>query len=326
MSVRRAELTSTHNLSRHRSYHDQFMSGSITRKLYVLLLSCILYIHLAESMNHYQRIHFPKIKSLKTIEKNILKVRGFEMLLFLFYAEDIKRFVVEAIRATDNINGCIVPKTEKLPHGTKDILRKAWKSLERENIINKSESIEIQQLLDYRNTIAHQTHLLTADIGDHGHIAEFLDGKKYDNTALSRIRFFHKTIKERMRCKYVMALPLISVIFEAAEKTYFSEIYALEQRNNKLMSELDREVSEANKLIEALQQRGVLKKIAIHDQSIKNTSGQLSKRGVEYCMLLYDEGASPIVVSHLLHISLHSAGRWHKRWKANAASEAELGS
>jgi hypothetical protein len=47
--------------------------------------------------------HFPRGPRLSALEKNELKKRALEMVLVLFYIEDLKQFVVESIRATDSL-------------------------------------------------------------------------------------------------------------------------------------------------------------------------------------------------------------------------------
>jgi len=40
---------------------------------------------------------------VRALEKNILKYRAFQMILILFYVEDIKKFSLRAIQGTDEL-------------------------------------------------------------------------------------------------------------------------------------------------------------------------------------------------------------------------------
>jgi hypothetical protein len=47
------------------------------------------------------RRHNPKGRQLPALEQNILKYRALEMVMILFYAENLNQVVVSSIRATD---------------------------------------------------------------------------------------------------------------------------------------------------------------------------------------------------------------------------------
>jgi hypothetical protein len=48
------------------------------------------------------RHRHPEGSKLPALERNILKYRAFEMMLTLFYAEDLKQYLVGTIKATDH--------------------------------------------------------------------------------------------------------------------------------------------------------------------------------------------------------------------------------
>ena len=49
--------------------------------------------------------HRPHGKAPTAWEADILKIRAFEMVLILFYMEDLRRFIMGSIEATDKLHG-----------------------------------------------------------------------------------------------------------------------------------------------------------------------------------------------------------------------------
>jgi hypothetical protein len=108
--------------------------------------------------------HFPKGTRYSALEKNVLKLRAFEMVLVLFYAEGLRSFVVGSIRATDRLRVPTESAPHRLPDETRKLYKKAWQILVDDEILTTEESAEIQALIDYRNVIAHATEELVADV------------------------------------------------------------------------------------------------------------------------------------------------------------------
>jgi hypothetical protein len=51
---------------------------------------------------------------LPALERTVLRMRAIEMVLILFYAEELKRDVLDRIRTTDRFR-----KTQRIPDGTR---------------------------------------------------------------------------------------------------------------------------------------------------------------------------------------------------------------
>jgi hypothetical protein len=110
------------------------------------------------------RRHHPKGRQLPALGQNILKYRALEMVMILFYAENLNQVVVSSIRATDRFTTVERLREERLPDGTKNLHKKAWKILVEDGILTKAENEEIQRLINYRNDIGHRIHQLVADV------------------------------------------------------------------------------------------------------------------------------------------------------------------
>jgi len=184
--------------------------------------------------------YYPHKKRLTSLEKNILKYRALEMILILFYIEDLKLFVVNSMRATD----AWLPTVERAAtcEETKNSYKTIWKLLVSDGILTSNESADIQRLIDYRNTIAHRTQHLTSDIGaTHlGHLNEI----SYDYEALEKILAYREKTERGMSSKYVISISFRSVIFDSAERAYSQELRRLKAKIQRQVAARQREIDE----------------------------------------------------------------------------------
>lgn len=118
------------------------------------------------------------------------------------------------------------------------LLRVIVKTLESDGSVSRIESGELQELLEHRNKIAHEIHLLTGDIDVPGRGYPFSGPPRitYDYTALSKIREWQKSIYDRMPIRGEVTLSMNGVLFEAAERAYEAELTALKKRINRQIS------------------------------------------------------------------------------------------
>lgn len=265
--------------------------------------------------------HFPRGNRLGAFEKNELKRRALEMVLVLFYIEDLKHFVVESIRSTDQIRG--LPNCGRLPPGTKNLYKKAWGILVDDSVLSQQESDELKDLVDYRNLIAHQTHALTADVGRYPLLRIIDDASQYEDGALKKVRYFREKLSFEMSRKFVLSISFRGLNFEAAERTYLGELASLERKLRRQIAVARAEIEQANAEILTLRKSGVLAELEPGHPNQTNRSGQLSSKGIHCCRGLFTAGASPFVVAHLMRLSLRAATRQHRSWLAAAKLDSE---
>ena len=87
--------------------------------------------------------------SLLALEKNILKYRAIQMILLLHQVESLRSFVLGTIKSTNSIvRGKI---KHRIPDGTKNPLKEAWKILVEEGVITEDESKDLQNIIEIRN-------------------------------------------------------------------------------------------------------------------------------------------------------------------------------
>jgi hypothetical protein len=272
------------------------------------------------SPTRFPKMHFPQSSRLSALEKNELKRRALEMVLVLFYIEDLKHFVVASIRATDRLRR--VASGGRLSPGTKNLYKKAWTILVDAGVLSQQESDEIQGLVDYRNLVAHQTHALTADVGRYTYLQVPGDTARYDDSALERVQYFRTKLFSGMGQKFVLSSSFRGLNFEAAERTYLEELKILNRKLRRQAEVHRAEIDQANAQIRVLHESGVLARLEPGHPAQINRSGQLTTQGIHCCRELFSAGASPFVVAHLMRLSLRAATRQQRLWLATATPAA----
>lgn len=143
----------------------------------------------------------PRGNNLRALEKNILKYRTFEIIVILFYIEEIKSIALNAIKFSDKLKG-----HERLPAGTKKIHKKLWDILVTENILTEHEKSDIEAIIEYRNNIAHSIETMVYDLNLDPYSKDAVQafGVKYKYGIVNRLQSYKKIIYERCRGKYIL--------------------------------------------------------------------------------------------------------------------------
>lgn len=162
---------------------------------------------------------------LPALEKNILVYRALQMALFLFYAENLRRHLINSVGRSTRQRGGVELKGAKL-------LEAIFQKLKEDQVLSSLESTELQELLEHRNQIAHHIHLLTGDIDFPGRLRSFRDflKLKYDYKALDKMKKWDDMLVSRLAKKYVVTVSLDYALFEAAEHAYERELSSLRKR------------------------------------------------------------------------------------------------
>jgi hypothetical protein len=133
-------------------------------------------------------LEHPEGTKLPALERNILKFRAFEMMLSLFYAEDLKRFLTSTVEVSDRFRA-----KKRFKPGTKFNYAMAADFFLKEGHLSKAERDELKALIDFRNDIAHELHTLTFDVGRSNFIRKLLQHQietpKYDYGKLKRLKW-----------------------------------------------------------------------------------------------------------------------------------------
>ena len=179
---------------------------------------------------------------LPALERNILKYRSFEIVLILFHIEEFKSETLGSVRASDRILSKISGTDVRLPEGTNKLFKKLWNSLVSDGVLTEEEKQEVEELIDYRNTVAHEIQNIIFDLSNHKEKSYLIskDSMTYNYEALDRIRYFRNLIDERRRGN-IKTISFSSLYFESLEKTITTEL-------NKLKSKIDRLYKERRSL------------------------------------------------------------------------------
>jgi len=256
-----------------------------------------------------RRTDHPDGKRLPALEENILKYRALQMVLFLFYAEDFREFVL-AIAKNEERSG--------ITDETKNKLEKALKFFAKEELITADEKADIESLINYRNDIAHRIQMLVGDINRDSFIRDFYkiskETPRYDYTVIKRIRKLHREFFERAENRYVITISFDSLLFTPAEKTFEKELKRLGRKIDLQMQK--RKISNGKLDVElSLEGTGLTGWLAPSFPYNFYQSGKLTPRGIEICYRLYDFGKSPLAVAHLMKISKKAATYRKKLWQ-----------
>jgi hypothetical protein len=270
---------------------------------------------------------------MPALEQNILKYRAIEMTLFLFYAEELRNLLIGTIRTTDSIRSSLLKTlTDRPSNKPKNALRRALERLVVDGVLDESEKNEIERLVNYRNHIAHRIYLLTADIGNNKSAMNYRTYRSYtdpiyDYRALIRLRYYRRVFLDRTHGRgYVMTLSPAPLLFRSAEVTFTKELKRLHRKIIGQISKRKRDIAKLQDEL-SLKEGDVVDALQPYHPANQYTSGNLTKRGVEVCYRLYDQGKSPLAVAHLMAISVSAAINRKKLWQTAGGiqrSKAEL--
>lgn len=256
-----------------------------------------------------------------TWEADILKIRAFEMVMILFYIEDLRKFIIGSIQVTDRLHGLnrLTDGNPKTREGKKMDLARAV--LVSEGVISQAESDELFELVDYRNLIGHKVQELTVDVGAYSDLSRinpktYKPISIYDYTAAKRAKQLRLKVMKGMMGKFAMTASMSSLKFEAAEKTYLTEIERLKKRVNRGIEQTNRLIVETNRIIESIPESVKAAAQPSHPRNIRE-NGSLTKAGGSCAYQLYDANATPLAVAYMMRISLKSAKLWFKKWQAS---------
>ena len=168
-----------------------------------------------------RRFTDPFGSKLPALEQNILKLRAMQMVLVMFYAEELRREALACIR---------------LPTGTKNALKKSLTRLVNDGAISTAEKLEIEKLIDYRNDVGHRLQNLLLDLSPERVAREMLTYTpelipRYDYDAVKRLQHFLQRFDGFYRTHhYVVELNFNRLLFASAEKTFLTETKRLQRK------------------------------------------------------------------------------------------------
>jgi len=200
------------------------------------------------------------------LERNVLRYRTTEAALYLFYAEEVRRFLLTDVHsAAVRKQGEAMwelPEERRLHHLLTNLLTEAastHKLPERDvaalrlaltherqqgkklkiafgyaiavGIVTEVEAVELKSLLNYRNDIAHRIHAIMSDVSRSycaiDQVAYFPPA--YKGGALDRLQSLRRSLRQRSRGKLLVTVSSDGALFELAEHAFELDLKRLDR-------------------------------------------------------------------------------------------------
>ncbi|QKO37441.1 hypothetical protein F0335_02195 [Serratia marcescens] len=266
--------------------------------------------------------HRPHGRTVTTLESDVLKLRALEMVLVIFYVENLKDFIISSVKVTKRLRKILDSKKSTTSDKEQISFKEAHELLILEGVITQEESLQLREMIDYRNTIGHEIHRITIDVGAYSHLAKYdlPNGRKiakYNYSAVQHVQDLRNKVERKMMEKsFCFELSFDTLAFNAAEKTYLKEIKRLKKKVNDGIDRLNVTIEATNKIIKNIP-RNVMD--AIQPGHPKNTkmNGTFSQEGIKGMFMLYDSKATPLAAAYIMRISYRTASKWYKKWSEN---------
>jgi hypothetical protein len=313
------------------------------------------------------RYNDPRGGRASGLERNNVRYRAIEATLYLFYSEDVRDFMMANIYRRAITDPAAEPwapaKDRRLEGALRRLLmdaelaktvsiedaqalrqvfaedRKQGKKLKvafghavKTGMVTEAEANELQDLLDYRNDIAHRIHLVMSDVSRTAWATDHLayTAPAYNGGALDKLRAYRRSLWDRTHSWVLTDLSWDSMLFELAEKVLEDDLKRLDHL---IQAQIRRERARAAAINAELDLRGTElvgdlsprfppnhRPNRSYGDDYEPPTGHLTERGVEICYRLFDLGKSPIAVAYLMGISLRAAANRQKGWtKAGGA-------
>lgn len=170
-------------------------------------------------------------KILPTLERNIIKYRSMQVLIFSFYIEDFKRTIESTLKIELIYAHFKDYQDEKPPLH----MGEAMDLLERKGLISYEDRAEYAQLIKYRNQISHEIELMFFDLTQTNvaDINKAYKAIKYDYECADRIKHLRSKVLSNLSKNLLLRMSLRENMFEGVEKTFIHEMKKLEARIEK---------------------------------------------------------------------------------------------
>lgn len=252
---------------------------------------------------------------LPALERTLIKLRASQVLLAIYYSEELQSRMVDLICTSEKLRRVTKPR---LTPETKKARQKALKFLVEDGALTFDESKEIQELINFRNDAAHEIHWLFGDLSTNKfsrNRSDFLK-KNFRYDAVDRFQHFLRQLdKAQTKFSYALTLRYHTGAFDGAEKTLLEEIERLENKAIRLWAVRANYIKILNSEIDPNNTDFKEFGTRIDHPENKTRDGRLTPKGVEVCHFLFESGRSTHAVAYLMRMSLASVRRRHRQWR-----------
>lgn len=174
-------------------------------------------------------------KILPALERNIIKYRSMQILIFSFYIEDFKITIESTLENKLIYTHFKDYQHEKLPSH----MGEAMDMLERNGLISKEDRGEYKKLVKYRNQTSHEIELMFFDLtqDDAADIYKAYKAIKYDYECIDRIKRLRSRVLSSLSKNLLLCVSMRESMFGDVEKTFTHEMKKLEARIEKGISQ-----------------------------------------------------------------------------------------
>jgi hypothetical protein len=248
-----------------------------------------------------------------------------EMVLILFYSEELQRTIIDVVRTTGQLRSQLQdkPELDVLPADVSKAYLKARKHLVKDGALTDAEAREIGQLTEYRNVVAHEMHLIVRDLSSNRYIVERNswdpERPRHDPKALAELKRYLRLVDERTQ-SYITTMDSTRWEFEAAERLYEDDI-------KRLRSKISKQMAERRKLYDRLDAECDLSGLGFtgdrhpRRSAMKYEDGRLTERGVENLYRLFDAGRSVEAAVIVMDITPAAVKRRRASWVKQGGSQ-----
>lgn len=270
--------------------------------------------------------HRPHGRTVTTLESDVLKLRALEMVLVLFYVENLKDSIISSVKVTKRLRKILDSKNPTTSDKEQISFKEAHELLILEGVITQEESLQLREIIDYRNTIGHEIHRITIDVGSYSNLAKYdlPNGHKiakYNSSAVQHIQDLRNKVERRMmEQSFCFEFSFDTLAFNAAEQTYLKEIKRLKKKVNDGVDRLNVTIETTNKIINNIPHE-VMDTIQPGHPKNTKVNGAFSPEGMKGMFMLYDAKATPLAASYIMKVSYRTASKWYKKWSENRKKE-----
>ena len=248
---------------------------------------------------------------MRSLEKSLVKYRSYEMLLILFYSEQIRESIVSSLIATQELGIAYNYCEERLiDRGKANLNEKVYKTLVKESVIVEKEADELKSIINYRNDIAHRTNQIFYDVAS-VNLRFFSKHTLYKSDIFEKAKYWNKEIPKRMMGNFVQELSYNSINFDPIEKFYISQMKRLEQKISRLYLRRMKETKNLNKQIDEINNNPEYKFVL---QTRFKSKGRLTSEGKNAISNLYKVGFDKRVIARVMDISVQTINRYCERY------------
>ena len=263
-------------------------------------------------------------ENLPTLERTIIKLRTNEIVLVLYYTEEIKRSVLDMVLHREKFLARMdSSNTQRISAKTKNKLKIALNIMVEDGAISNAERLMIEDFGNFRNDIGHRMDHLFADLEQSRfsswnydeEMREQFGIKQFDHSAFWQMEKIETLLNRVMRSHYRFLTFSIRghALFSSTRKVLEREIATIRKRLMRLSNQRKREIADLNSELS----KGFELLRALHEKqyfSIRHERGRMTARGEEFCYRLFDEGISDLAVAHIFEMKLYSIRLRRRKW------------